>query len=166
MISDNQKLQFLNGLCEELNTHGFAGNYAVERDLYTEIVRVVAAFCSAGPYRDDMTAWDADQWPDVVTKINAFGRESRPDVCVNLDGAPFIAVEVKLLRDYWGLQRGIGQAVVDSVAYEYGIVFALDKRKPNPGKHQYDDELTRSLWDSYRTRIVIRGHYVEQEPTR
>ena len=68
--------------------------------------------------------------------------------------AAYVAVEVKLLRDYFSLARGIGQAIINSAKYQYGIVFALDLRRPNE-KHEFDDGLCASLWNNYRIRIII-----------
>jgi hypothetical protein len=151
MVSTNQKMQFIDGLTDELTTHRFNGVYRIEADLHPGVVAVVKGYVAATPCGGNVVVRT-----DGLNTITAFGRGYGPDIAIMVDDQPFIAIELKLLRDHYGVQRGVGQAVINSALYEYGIVFGLDKRAPNQ-KHEFDQYLSSSLWDHYRIKLVVRS---------
>lgn len=155
MISDNQKMQFLNGLCQQLTTHPFNGVYRTEPELLPVVVDVVKTYVAANS--SDGRIQLGNPQDHIIT---AFRRNYRPDIAITLERQPFIALELKLLRGDYGVQRGVGQAVIYSALYEYGIEFCLDRRVPkkNPGAggHLADMYLQSTLWDHYRIRLVVR----------
>jgi hypothetical protein len=79
---------------------------------------------------------------------------------------PFLAIELKLFKDGYGLARGIGQAIFNTKKYDYGIIFVADERKPekdDASKHVFDEEIKSLLWDSHKIKLIFQKVNDEQK---
>ena len=152
MLSEVEKLKLFEGLCDELRSKSFDHSYSYESELKEHVVEVVRNYMK--PYQGEVGVYE-DKY--LIEKVNAFGREQCPDISIEVGGQTFAAIELKLLRHYWGMARGIGQSIIDSARYKYVTIFAIDKREFEAQKHEFDEEIESSLWDNYRIRLIIRA---------
>jgi len=153
MLNEGEKKAFFEWLCDELRKHRFGRAYGHHDDLMAEVIEVVQEYRDAKAYGGKIGVYE-DKW--LIEKLNAFGVECVPDVCIKIHREPFIAIEVKLLQPGDSVRKGIGQAIVNWARYNYGIIFALDKREFKAQKHEFDKKIESSLWKNYRIRLIIK----------
>jgi len=151
MLSDAEKLEFFEGLCQELQSKSLDKAYSAESELKQAVVEVVRSYVESKPYRDEVNVWEDNE---LIEKVNAFGRECCPDIAIEVSRQTLVAIELKLLREYWGLARGIEQAIIDSARYDYIIIFALDKRKFHAEKHESDAKISSELWNKHKIKVI------------
>ena len=93
MLSNKERDPFFHGLCEALKTHSFDRQYSEESDITEHVVEIVRDYATANGYGHEIGVFKER---GLIKKISAFGREYAPDVTVEADRQPFIAIEVKL----------------------------------------------------------------------
>ena len=152
VMNKKEELEFFEGLCRRLQEEPFEDTYPKEEDLKPYVVEVIKDYVNSLPYKDKITVWDDIQF---IEKVRALGREQCPDISIEIEREVFAAIEIKLLRQNWGLARGIGQAIISSARYHYGIIFGKDMRTYNTEKHEFDENIKSSLWENYRIRLIV-----------
>jgi hypothetical protein len=158
MLPRFDAIEIVDGLCEKLQDTEFE-DYSSEDELLLEIGGMVTEYVDA-ELGELASVWVEGQDKGKIRSVWAYGADFWPDIAIEVRELPVIAIAVKLAKRGDSLAdlvtSAIGNALIYSVQYSYGIVFVLDRTESDLRKHWFDGEIEARLWDNHRIRLVIR----------
>lgn len=80
-------------------------------------------------------------------RVDLLGTNFWPDIEISKDGAPMLAIEVKLVRKSLAtaVSATIGQCLIYKLKYEYVIGFIRNQARINPQYNEFDRQLEDTL---------------------
>jgi hypothetical protein len=128
-------------------------DYPDERSLREELKGEVAKAIGSRPELQGKALLLEGSNPPSASLL---GVDFRPDLVVELEGNPQIAILFRLLKGGApGLARALGQALVLSYQYPWVLAFILDKGKRSREKRALDHAFRADMWHNRHVRFLF-----------
>lgn len=155
--------EFVEGMAFELVRAPFKLRYRSRSALTKDVARIVGGYLrhKLVPLQLEHALWEtiAENGPGIQP-VYVFGADFIPDLAVDVQERPTVALRVNLIREsrdtLTTIATAIGEAIVFSCLYPSVVAFVYSTGAPVEYKHLLDRQIAMDLWRDHKIRLVLR----------